>query len=438
MGKFWNVLLGFITVISFLICFAWVELMFIYTPPEVVNTVYANKITMPDGQIKNFLELNRFESVAGSGLPAYELRINAYTDHDLQYAMGFGMQWVDLNKDGNFGVRKTNINDESDTAKIEWDIDTVNGVKEITYYQTNSFNNSVEPVEKIEVGDKGTEFYFTTGENNDNVFMARFNGKQWVAWAETTAGSVIGGVWDSVTYPVVAGLRGLFGFSTPTPDFQEHHSQQVDCPIEDFFLATMALTHSSQGYGDYEVEAFTIDKYTDLKILKDGQFAPLSQSDNSTGSAYFSASVHTDKRGLASASQSLFLMVNGDAEYNYGGTASDNEFWQYKVNYNLTINDFDIVGDMLLLKQPIYDNLREYDNLNISVSLNLDDTDIVGFAPYCFFGLELNTISLTATTAREFILSAYSLWDTDLAVWNCSPIISVEIDENAINKGGVI
>jgi hypothetical protein len=455
-----------LTICSSVVIALWVELTIIQKPPEVEQVVYSDKIKMPNGEWKNFVEVNRYEAKTNSGnnAPAMELRINAYTDPELRYAMGIGIQWVDFNKNGKFGVRHSGTDDNAEIgsdAQAYWDIENIDGLDEITIYATQGTGGSFLPIDGL---NRQIELYFTsTDENGVNIFRATFSKYKIENWTtshdNTLTGAGVGGGGGGIAGmglglavtggnpvgAIIGGVLGLIfgggggaavGANTPTiiP-----HEQNIYYTFEDFLLDSMNLTNSSFGYGEYELEAFTINKYFNVKLELNGQAIEIEQSRLSSVDTYFAATVYKKQQGLSIARQSLFGMVAGDSLYNTSAVHDEQDFWKFKVNYNLSINDFDMTysaalgGELLRMKQNVFNYLTLFDNLNINVDLNLTGYNVVGLNSYCFFGLELNNLNITANAARDFYLQDYSLWDTDLKSFTVSPNINIIVAESAYN-----
>ena len=429
-NKALNITLICLTICASLVIFVFVEVCYIQKPPVVQNTTYADKIVLADGTEKNFLELNKFENKDNNGASyfVYELRINAYKDIEKRYAQGFGIQWVDWNNNGKFGEKKVPqyLNNNA-VVDPEWVIEP----NEIIFYNTD-INYSFGVIDEFVAGRQGTPLIFSAG---GRTFKAILSGEYQNAWKEFVPMKAVGHV-----------FTGLFtGYNWKEKAYKEY-TNTVKFTIEDFFLDSMNLAVSSKGYGKYDLEAYTVNQYFSVEIHDttvfggDG-FGPIEQTKFQSNSNFFHASVAVNKKGLTSARESLFGMVSGNAGFDTSQTGGSNEFYDYRVNIKLNVDDFDKAysvareGYLLTLKVAKMNALENNPSLNIDIALDISGLNIVGLNGFALAGVKLNSIAIISNAPQGFYLGVHSLWDTELKSLSTTSNITIIKDADAFNGG---
>jgi hypothetical protein len=421
-------------VIGSFISLFYIQKIKVETPPATGTTVYADNIIYPDGVSHNFVELNayRYEIDGGiNDLRVIEMRLNAYTDTDLTYAQGYGVQWIDRNKNWKFGEHHVGLY-TSGANKGEtydfWEIES----NEIYYYQTD-YSGSFSPVidlDRASFRNIPLIFAVKNGNNENEILEARLTGSYDEVFYDHKPWLSTVGNW----------FKGWVSNESARELYYDERKETVEFTIEDFFSSVMNLTYSSEGYGDFIRSAVNVEKYFHVKILNDNkQFVEISKSDFNTDMNFFNVSVHLDKRAMSSVKQSLFGVVGNNFEFNTSGTGGESPFYRMRVNYDLTLDSFEQIysitygGNLLFLKQEIYNYLSMFKNLNINVWLYLSNSNVVGLGSYSLFGLEINSMTVSSSVGRPFNLLEYSLWDTNLQLFTKSSNVTVAPLNNCFN-----
>lgn len=119
---------------------------------------------------------------------------------------------------------------------------------------------------------------------------------------------------------------------------------------------------------------------------------------------YVNILVNKDKNGMIDASQSLFGIVRDDAEWSYTGIQSS-DYWKTHTEISLSDADFDLnENNELKLKNDAIEYFTNFDSetLNITIYINLANTNAVGFAKNAFGDLQIDSIVVTASFDAEF------------------------------------
>lgn len=163
----------------------------------------------------------------------------------------------------------------------------------------------------------------------------------------------------------------------------------------------------------------TIDmsKIFDIEIYDQDkqEFAAPNSSENKN---LLKFKINISSNGATKASQSIFKKINGDPDYNYFSLNEDNElFWKYINFYNITEKTYGLelrfsdvyCGNVIRISDELAAYLSQFDDMEISVELNLDSTNIVGLDSNFFNNLKIKNLKITSSTNINF----YFLYNYD-------------------------
>ena len=125
----------------------------------------------------------------------------------------------------------------------------------------------------------------------------------------------------------------------------------------------------------------------------------------------FKFKINISSNGATKASQSLFGKINGDSEYNYLQLNEENElFWKpiniYNINSNtngLELRYSEVYGgNVIRISDELASYLSSFEDMEINVDLNLDNTNIVGVDSNFFNNISVKNFKITCSTYTTF------------------------------------
>lgn len=168
------------TVILIIICVAIVGLYGViagFAPQKsVVNTTYLTPITVvnsPSEEKKFFMEVNYYTNEYEDGYRMFELKINSYADTDKTTTKAYGIQLVDLGKDGFHFGRSFVSKSGSFFGDQTWVYDLY--FKEDSYYYNTSEVADEISYKATDPIDKHTKFYW---DIQDTLFEISFQNEE--------------------------------------------------------------------------------------------------------------------------------------------------------------------------------------------------------------------------------------------------------------------
>ncbi len=202
-----------------------------------------------------------------------------------------------------------------------------------------------------------------------------------------------------------------------------------------------AIKTNSKGYGDYYIKInlsqyFTVEEYNE----KTGKFTA-QDADFIENLAVIK--FHYDENGATNASQSLFGIIDCNPQYN----EIDTDYWQERVVYNLTDNDFTYRYSQAYGGYFISLNLDKIKMLNsmprsiINVVIDLDSKflaskkyNVIGLDYNAFEGLKIDTLYLKSNKPITMLLNSKCLNDTNLTTIKHTATVELNVADNAINS----
>lgn len=207
---------------------------------------------------------------------------------------------------------------------------------------------------------------------------------------------------------------------------------------EIFECVFQAIRSNNRGYGDYYItvdlsDFFSIREYAP----KSGQY----KADDVTDiiKNYAVLKFHYEANGAKASSQSLFGSIECNLKYDIDKDDYDTTYWQERIVYNLTEKDLSLrysdfyEGSFASLPLSMKELFSKMGRVKVNITLNLSDTNIIGFDFNAFENLEIDTIRITGKRSTFYLLDK-CLYDTKLARLERGADITLDFAENAINS----
>lgn len=393
MKKFLKIYSPIFVICLLLLC--WLMYYYLFLDSKIsITTAYLDDATYSDDEVF-FMEINYYSNENGNGQEVFEIKFNYYTDtripeqdengnFDAKYMYSTGAQFLG-------GIQYTYKNSptvsEYFSNKAEHYYTLLNGF----YYDTEMGGNS---------------FASLQGESlvNQNSWLFDINGELCKIWCR-----------NDLFIEKILWIN---------------HYLKVDVS---YFILSLYNTIKSLDEGE-KVFALNLSDYFYVNIQNDdGTFN--TQPTDDENYLFANIKVNVNKNGMINANQSLFGIVEEDADWSLYGSNSD-EYWQVRTEYNLTWNDFIVVSEnqefYLDIKQSCLNYLKPFNYLNIIITINLDEVkvastqvDIQGFTQD-LYSLDIYKIVLHSTTEREF-----EILDKDIQIEKDS-IISITYPEQEV------
>lgn len=365
----------------FIICLmllCWLMYYYLFLDSKIsITTAYLDDATYSENETF-FIEVNYYSNENENGQEVFEVKFNYYTDtripekdedgnFEAKYMYSTGAQFLG-------GIQYTYKEDTSISELFSNRADHYYTLKNGYYYDT-------------EMG--GTSFTSLKGQSliNQSSWLFDVNGELCKIWCK---------------YLDEKNLDDMFIEKT----LWINHYLKIDTS---YFILSLYNTIQSLDEGE-KIFALNLSDYFYVNIQNDdGTFN--TQPTDDENYLYANIKVNVNNNGMINANQSLFGIVEEDADWSLYGSNSD-EYWQVRTEYNLTLNDFIVVSESqkfyLDIKQSCLNYLKPFNYLNIIITINLDEVkvastqvDIQGFTQK-LYSLDIYKIILHSTTEREF------------------------------------
>ena len=201
----------------------------------------------------------------------------------------------------------------------------------------------------------------------------------------------------------------------------------------------VAIKSNDKGYGDYYItldlsQYFSVKEYdSDSGKFKDDDVTDIIKN-------YAVLKFHYDENGARNSTQSLFGSIECNSKYDTSDEKVDTTYWQERIVYNLTANDLDLrysdfyegsfASLRLLSTKEMFSSMGR---AKVNITLDLTNTNIIGFDFNAFENLEIDTIRITGTR-RTFYMLDKCLHNTKLSRLEHSKEITFDFAENAIDS----
>lgn len=351
--------------------------------PTTVVSTYVNNLEDSRGNVLPFMELNHYQNKSNNGAEVFEFRFNFYTDVNMTTLRSYGAQII-----GN----------------------------EIYYYQGFD-NESFSAINNIERGDPmlvsidGELYSVTLNGVHREIVRER---KGLTGWIVAYWGNVING-------------QKLIN----NDNYFHNVEKTYEYTMQDFFKAAKQhLGTTSNKYGKFELPLVEMSNFFEIKQYNSQtqQFNLISET--SFDMNYFLVKAQVSRGGLNYAAQSIFKIVANDFEYNTG-TVSEIDYWQHKITYIFTLEDFnkrysDLHGGYLLTLKNEFAELAKNENYIFDITLSLKNSDnIKGFDRQAV-KLTVQNLTIISDTEQSFYIFNNSI-NNDVNLNNVNIVVTWEV-----------
>jgi hypothetical protein len=350
-----------------------------------------------------FMVASYYDNSKENGVQLQELRFDYFTDYTLtsDKYRSTGMQYL-----GDFSTYTTEVKHQSEADRKVVDdfyyYDTTNGV---TWSGYNSNGGSI-----------GTTL------NRNQVFTVKIDNRPFAI--QLTGG-----------YDIYGDKRFL-GFLWKTGvkvvgSVYYDYGDVFDCVFK-------AIKSNNRGYGDYYVtvdlsDFFTVKEYDPAS----GQY----KADDVTDiiKNYAVLKFHYEANGAIASGQSLFGSIECNSKYDLNTDDYDTAYWQERFVYNLTARDLTLRysevsgGSFASLSLAMRETFKNMGRVKVNITLDLVDTNIVGFDFNAFENFEIDTVTLVGTN-QAFHFSEKCLFNSQLKTIRRSSGLTLTFGENAIDN----
>lgn len=321
---------------------------------ETVETKSINTLTYAEGQ-KFAMELNYYSNEKYNGKMLFEVKINYYTDVSIpteddhaKPTHSTGAQFVDEVKmnhvytmDGAIGL-----------AGSTWFYEPVNAY----LYNADNAGVGFSAIDKLDYQDS------------------------WII-------DMDGGL-GLITQREAVEANKVLWFSVKNRD-------DIWAMILNLYEVVQSLNEGTQ------VLQLALSDYLLVKPYDGKQFSSTPVTEDNTDYTYVNVLVNKSNNGATEASQSLFGVVEKNAEWSATG-AQPSDYWQSKTVKVLTINDFDITdSNTLILKEGANNYLAPFTDAVFKVVLDLSDYQITAFEAGCFRDLDIQYLFVNSSVAKS-------------------------------------
>lgn len=386
--KIFNALIIFVSLVGvvFIALFAYYKLS---TNDVFTNqtSTYATSVTDPmTGEELSPLSASYYQNYNNTGLEVVEFQIRAYSDQNKNAIYRRGFQYIIDKEEGN----------------TLWYYDTYDRVS----FPSGHIYDEVNDEGKLK------EAYFI--ELDGELVATRMDG----SYSNTTL--VTDGTKVARTI-FCLGINLLFEDTNYLKEKTEIHYYTME-----EFMQTLAdiIKGSTAGTGDYTLPVVDLGNFWHLyEVDENGTVSDKPIGDGGQINSYFTIDVHSDKRGMTYAGQSMFGIVANDSDFNISGIDYDAEYWKTTTVYNLDESDFEVrystvdLGYYYALSAETINELKNFENLDINIVFdisNIENVNVLGFDYYALNGIKVNTLTIISDKDRDFMILAGALKDTGL------------------------
>lgn len=386
--KIFNALVIFVSLVGvvFIALFAYYKLS---TNDVFTNqtSTYATSVTDPmTGEELSPLSASYYQNYNNTGLEVVEFQIRAYSDQNKNAIYRRGFQYIIDAEEGN----------------TLWYYDTYDRVSWPSGHKYDEINDA----------GKLKEAYFI--ELDGELVATRMDGSY--SYIEETF------EWWKVVRTI--GFLGL-NFLFEDTNFYNTETKVHNYTMEEFMQSLANIIKGcTAGTGDYTLPVVDLGDFWHLyEVDENGTVSDTPIGAGGQINSYFTIDVHSDKRGMTYAGQSMFGIVANDSEFNISGIDYDAEYWKATTIYNLDESDFDVrystadLGYYYSLSAGTINELKNFENLDINIVFdisNIKNVNVLGFDYYSLNGIEVNSLTITSDIERDFNLLAGALKDTGL------------------------
>ena len=345
-----------------------------------------------------FMEANYYSNDKNNGVQLQELKYNYFTGYGLTESeyRSTGMQFI-----GDFRTYTQEVHKESEANEKV--------LSEFYYYDmTNGINWS---------GFKGQYGSVSTVLNRNQQFIIKIDNRPFSIQLD--------GKYD--TYGRLWGFLWTVKQSTTYFDYGDV-----------FDAVFSAIKSNDKGYGDYYI-TLDLSQYFSIREY-DGATGKFKADDvTDIIKNYAVLKFHYDENGARNSTQSIFGSIECNSKYDTSDEKVDTTYWQERIVYNLTANDLDLrysdfyEGSFASLPMATKEMFANMGRAKVNITLDLTNTNIIGFDFNAFENLEIDTVRITGTR-RTFYLLEKCLYNTRLSRLEHSAEITFDFADNVIDS----
>lgn len=349
-----------------------------------------------------FMRANYYDNAKDNGVELQELQFNYFMTYSLTQAdyRSSGMQYL-----GDYEAAWVQVGSE----------DEANRFRDSNFYYYDTTNGISWSGDNNNFGSIGTKL------DRNEVMIIKIDNRPFAIQLDGQYSNTYKkGYWYTLGIPV-----------KHTETFYYNYKHVFDCVFK-------AIKSNDKGYGDYYItldlsEFFSIREYDTAS----GQF----KADNVTDiiKNYAVLKFHYEANGAISSNQSLYGSIECNSKYDLNKDDYDTTYWQERMVYNLTANDLSLRysevsnGAFASLPLSMQEIFKKMGRVKVNITLDLVETNIVGFDFNAFEGFEIDTITLTGTN-QNFHFSEKSLYNSKLKAIKRSSGVTLTFGENAVNN----
>jgi len=350
-----------------------------------------------------FMVANYYDNSKNNGVQLQELRFDYFTDYTLtaDKYRSTGMQYL-----GDFSTYTTQVRtqDEANRKVVDdfYYYDTTNG---ITWSGYNGNNGSI-----------GTTL------NRNQVFVIKIDNKPYAI--QLTGG------YDLYGDKLFLGFLWKTGTQVVGHVYYDY-GDVFDCAFK-------AIKSNNRGYGDYYI---TVDLSNFFTVKEYDPATGKYKADDVSNviKNYAVLKFHYEANGAIASSQSLFGSIECNPKYDSTGSTYDTTYWQERMVYNLTASDLSLrysdtyggyFASLPLATQNIFNNMPR---AKINITLDLTDTNIIGFDYNAFENFNIDTVRITGSPQTFYLLDK-CLYNSNLQTLAHSSGITFSFGTDAVNN----
>lgn len=356
----------------FLLC--WLMYYYLFLSNKItISTAYLDKASYAEDETF-FIDINYYSNRAGNGEEVFELKFNYYTDTRIP----------DKQEDGSYGTK----------YMYSTGIQLINGIK-------------TKSIQKDGIGaifsGKMHEYYTIT---NGYCYDTEMGGNSFGSLNRQTLLDQDKWIFD------IDGQLCLIQTKGDVNSFMNLWIQHILDINTSYFIMSLYNTVKSLEVGENIFELNLSEYFFVTLQNEDGSFNTKPTDD--VNFLYTNIHVNVSDQGMIRSNQSMFGIVEDDADWSLYGTSSDS-YWQVRTEYDLYFNDFSVVYEegcyYLKIKNVCLEYLKPFNYIDITINLDLDNIyisgvkiNVSGFDKTTYDNIEIYKLKLNSTEEQDFIV----------------------------------
>lgn len=361
----------------FLLC--WLMYYYLFLSNKItISTAYLDKASYTEDQIF-FIDINYYSNRTGNGEEVFELKFNYYTDTRIP----------DKQEDGSYGTK----------YMYSTGIQLIGGVK-TKYFQESG----------IESFFTGNSYYHYT-ITNGYCYDTEMGGTSFGSLNRQTLLDQNKWIFD---------IEGELCLIQPKGYVKSSKNLWIQSNLNintSYFIMSLYNTVKSLEVGENIFE-LNLSEYFFVNMQKDdGKFD--TEPTDDVNFLYTNIHVNVSDQGMIKSNQSMFGIVEDDADWSLYGTSADS-YWQVKTEYDLSFNDFTVVYEegcyYLKIKNVCLEYLKPFNYINVVINLDLDKIyisgvkiEVAGFDKTTYENLDIYKLKLKSEVQQDFTVEDKSI-----------------------------